>query len=42
MYAELVVKAREQGRQAHTRPVEKGVSGVVAKSTTTLLLDFGF
>ena len=41
-YAELVVEARERGWQAHTRPVEIGVRGFVAKSTTTLLLDFGF
>ena len=34
--------ARQQGWQAHTRPVEIGVRGFVAKSTTTLLLDFGF
>ena len=32
----------ERTRQAHTRPVEIGVRGFVAKSTTTLLLDFGF
>ena len=41
-YAELVAEAREQGWQAHTRPVEIDVRGFVAKSTTTLLLDFGF
>ena len=41
-YAELVAEASQQGCQAHTRPLEIGVSGFVAKSTTTLLLDFGF
>ena len=38
-YAELVAEAKEQ---AHTRPVEIGVRGFEPKSTTTLLLDFGF
>ena len=38
-YAKLVVEARERGWQAHIRPVD---IGFVAKSTTTLLLDFGF
>ena len=32
-YAELVAEAREQGWQAHTRPVEIDVRGFVAKST---------
>ena len=41
-YAELVVEARQLGWQANTRLVEIGVRGFVAKSTTTLLLDFGF
>ena len=40
LYAEL--EARERGWQAHTRPVEIGVRGFVAKSTTMFLLDFGF
>lgn len=40
-YAELVTEVRDQGWQAHTRPVEIGVRGLVAKSTTILLLDFG-
>ena len=30
------------GWQAHTRPVETGVIEFVTKSTTTLLVDFGF
>ena len=41
-YAELVAEVRERGWQAHTRPVEIGVRGFVAKSTTMFLLDFGF
>ena len=41
-YAELVVEARQLGWQANTRLLEIGVRGFVAKSTTTLLLDFGF
>ena len=41
-YVELVAQERQRGWQAHTRPVEIGVRGFVAKSTTTLLLDFGF
>ena len=41
-YAELVVEVRERGWQAHIRPVEIGVRGFVAKSTTTLRLDFDF
>ena len=39
-YVELVAEVRERDWQAHTRPVEIGVRGFVAKSTTTLL-DFG-
>ena len=39
---ELVAEARERGWQAHTRPVEIGVGGFVAKSTTVLLLDLSF
>ena len=39
---ELIVEVREQGWQAYTRPVEMGVKGFVAQSTTTLLLDFSF
>ena len=38
-YAELVAKPRQRGWEAHTRPVEMGVRGFVAKSTKTLLLD---
>ena len=41
-YAELVTEAREQGWQAHTRPVEIVARGSVAKPTIWLLLDFGF
>ena len=41
-YAELVAEGREQGWQAHTTPVEIGVRGFVAKSTTMLLSNFGF
>ena len=41
-YAEMVAKPRQRGWEAHTRPVEMGVRGFVAKSTKTLLLDFGF
>ena len=41
-YAELVAEAREQGWQAHTRPVEIDVRGFVAKSTTRLLFNFVF
>ena len=40
-YAELVAEVRERGWQAHTRPVEIGLRGFVAESTTTLLLDIG-
>ena len=32
-YVELVVEARQEGWQAHTRPVEIGVRGFVAKSS---------
>ena len=41
-YAELVAEVRERDWQAHTIPVEIGGRGFVAKSTTMLLLDFGF
>ena len=41
-YAELLAKPRQQGWEAHTRPVQIGVRGFVAKLTKTLLLDFGF
>ena len=41
-YAELDEEARQRGWQAHTRPVEIGVRGFVAKSTTILLLDLSF
>ena len=41
-YAELVAEAREQGWQAHTRPVEIDVRGFVAKSITNLLFNFVF
>ena len=39
-YAELVAEARQRCWQ-HTQG-QIGVKGFVAKSTTTLLLDFGF
>ena len=41
-YAEVVAKPRQQGWASHTRPVEMGVRGFVAKSTKTLLLDLSF
>ena len=41
-YAELVAKPRQQGWASHTRPVEMGVRGFVAKSTKALLLDLSF
>src|SRR4029434_2253574 len=41
-YAEVVAKPRQQGRASHTRPVEMGVRGFVAKSTKALLLDLSF
>ena len=39
-YAELVAEAWQQGWQGDTRPVEIGVRGFVAKSTTTLKESF--
>ena len=41
-YAVLAVEVRERGGQAHTRPVEIGARGFVAKSATLLLLDLVF
>ena len=41
-YAELVAEARQRGWQAHTRSVKIAVRGLVAKSITTIQLDFGF
>ena len=41
-YRVLVVEARQQGWQAHQRPVEIGARGFVAKSTTTFLLNLFF
>ena len=41
-FAELVAEAMERGWQAHTKTVEIGMRGFASKSTTTLLLDFGF
>ena len=40
-YAELGAEARKRSWQEHTRPVEIGVRGFVAKSTTTHF-DFDF
>ena len=35
-YAEVVAKPRQRSWASHTRPVERGVRGFVAKSTKTL------
>ena len=41
-YPDLRVEVREQGWHAHTRPIEIGVRGFVAESTTIHQLDCGF